>query len=78
MDDGPRTIVVGVDGSTSSMRAAAYAVGMARRQQCRLVAVFVRTLPSSLLPLAAPGGCAAVTVIDAQQKNEVESRTALE
>lgn len=45
--DGPRVIMVGLDGSPTSMRAAAYAGGMARRQRCWLVAVFVVT-PISL------------------------------
>jgi nucleotide-binding universal stress UspA family protein len=39
--DGPRVIMVGIDGSSTSMHAAAYACGMARRQRCRLVVVFV-------------------------------------
>jgi nucleotide-binding universal stress UspA family protein len=34
-------IVVGFDGSRTSMRASAYAVGLARRQRARLVAVYV-------------------------------------
>ena len=34
-------IVVGFDGSKTSMRASAYAVGLARRQRARLVAVYV-------------------------------------
>lgn len=42
--DGPRVLVVGIDGSPSSMRAAAYAGGMARRQQARIVAVYVRPM----------------------------------
>jgi nucleotide-binding universal stress UspA family protein len=39
--DGPSAIVVGIDGSATSMRAGAYAAGLARRQQARLVAVYV-------------------------------------
>jgi nucleotide-binding universal stress UspA family protein len=40
--DGPDVLLVGVDGSETSMRAAAYAAGMARRQRARLVVLFVR------------------------------------
>ncbi|HEX3621864.1 MAG TPA: universal stress protein [Acidimicrobiales bacterium] len=40
--DGPRVIVVGIDGSDASLRAGAYAWGLARRQGSRLVAVWVR------------------------------------
>jgi nucleotide-binding universal stress UspA family protein len=40
--DGPRVIVVGVDGSQASFRAGAYAWGLARRQGARLLAVWVR------------------------------------
>ncbi|GAB2598467.1 universal stress protein [Streptomyces capparidis] len=40
--DGPRVLVVGVDGSETSIRAAAYAVGLARRQGSRLVFVYVQ------------------------------------
>ncbi|WP_249998177.1 universal stress protein [Actinoplanes sp. M2I2] len=75
MRDGPGTILVGVDGSTSSLRAGAYALGLARRQGSRLVVVYVRTLPSALLPLADTGGAIA-TVIDTQDAVERELREA--
>jgi nucleotide-binding universal stress UspA family protein len=39
--DGPRMIMVGIDGSDTSSHAAAYACGLARRQRCQLVVVFV-------------------------------------
>jgi len=45
--DGPKVMVVGVDGSHTSLRAAAYAAGMARRQSARLVVVYVRSVPPS-------------------------------
>jgi len=40
--DGPSAVVVGVDGSDQSLRAAAYAVGVCRRQSSRLVVVYAR------------------------------------
>jgi nucleotide-binding universal stress UspA family protein len=75
--DGPRAIVVGVDGSISSMRAAAYAAGMARRQRCRLVAVFVRSWPAAVLPMADTSGSATATVIQAHDEVERELRDAI-
>ncbi|MCU1641318.1 MAG: universal stress protein [Nocardia sp.] len=39
--DGPLVIAVGVDGSESSWRAAAYAAGLARRQHALLAVIYV-------------------------------------
>jgi nucleotide-binding universal stress UspA family protein len=39
--DGPKVILVGIDGSVTSLRAGAYAGGLARRQGARLVCVYV-------------------------------------
>jgi nucleotide-binding universal stress UspA family protein len=56
--DGPRLILVAVDGSDTSMRAGAYAAGMARRQNARLVCLYVRT--TSPLIAASPAAVAAM------------------
>jgi nucleotide-binding universal stress UspA family protein len=40
--DGPDVLLVAVDGSDTSLRAGAYAAGMARRQHARLVILYVR------------------------------------
>lgn len=52
----PRLIMVGVDGSTSSWRAAAYASGLARRHEARLAIVYVQ--PVSALAVQAGLGWA--------------------
>lgn len=42
--DGPSIIVAGVDGSESSMRAGAYAAGLARRQGAKVVFAYFRPM----------------------------------
>ena len=68
--DGPSLILVGVDGSRTSLRAAAYAAGLARRQHCPLLAVFVA--PLSANAGAAPGAVAAMNEAAAEVAGEIE------
>src|SRR5258708_37439397 len=53
--DGPLTIVAGIDGSDSSMRAAAYASGLARRQRARLALVYIQPMPATANAMAGAG-----------------------
>ena len=52
--DGPKVIVAGLDGSESSMRAAAYAAGLARRQNAMLALVYVQPVMAAGAALGAP------------------------
>ncbi len=57
--DGPMVILVGIDDSVTSLRAGAYAAGLARRQGARLVVVYVEQ-PSAVYGAAAGAGAGAI------------------
>jgi nucleotide-binding universal stress UspA family protein len=67
--DGPKVILVGVDDSVTSLRAGAYAVGLARRQGARLVCVYVEQL--SVMYGAAAGAGAGVMGAQDQALHEM-------
>ncbi|WIN00310.1 universal stress protein [Actinoplanes oblitus] len=73
-----RVFVVGIDGSESSRRAAAYAVGLARRESARLIGIYVRPLPSGIVSLADASGAAASSVVASQDQVVTEFRDTLQ
>ncbi|MFC0039734.1 universal stress protein [Actinomadura rayongensis] len=70
-DDGPRVVVAGVDGSATSLRAAAYAWGLARRSDARLVFVHASTVAS--LSTLTPAGANAVREAEAEITAELRA-----
>jgi nucleotide-binding universal stress UspA family protein len=62
--DGPKVILAGIDDSVTSLRAGAYAAGLARRQGARLVCVFVEQLSG----FYGASGAAGAGVIAAQDE----------
>jgi nucleotide-binding universal stress UspA family protein len=73
--DGPAVILVGVDDTVTSLRAGAYAAGLARRQRARLVAVYVSPITTAIGAVGA-----AVMVAEAEAHDELakELRTQFE
>ncbi|WP_169165651.1 universal stress protein [Cellulomonas taurus] len=74
--DGPSSIVVGVDGSDPSLRAASYALGQARRQGCRLVAVYARSTTGGIASALDASGAARGAMLAAQDEVEFLLRRA--
>ncbi|GIF04964.1 universal stress protein [Actinoplanes siamensis] len=70
-------IVVGIDGSGTSLRAGAYAVGMARRQGARLIGVFVRPPSGGTLSLGDPFGASIASAFARPEAVESEFRDTL-
>ena len=65
-NDGPAVILVGVDDSVTSLRAAAYAAGLARRQGARLVCVYVEQY-SAMYGAAAGAGAGAGAIAEQER-----------
>jgi nucleotide-binding universal stress UspA family protein len=72
--DGPQVLVVGIDGSDTSLRAAAYAWGLARRQGSKVILVHVIGLGSvtALMPAVS------VSAIEAGEEYATELREQIE
>ncbi len=69
--DGPSRILVGVDGTESSLRAGSYAAGLARRQGSHLIVLYVWP-PAAL---AAQSAATAGAVLQTQQEIADQLRT---
>jgi nucleotide-binding universal stress UspA family protein len=69
--DGPSRILVGIDGTETSMRAGAYAAGLARRQGSHLIALYVATTSA----LAAQTAATTAAMIQTQDEIGRELRS---
>jgi nucleotide-binding universal stress UspA family protein len=67
-------LLVAIDGSDTSMRAGAYAAGLARRQHARLVILYVRTFKAA----AGIATAAGAPMVEAQDEVARELREAVE
>jgi len=75
--DGPSAILVGIDDSVTAARAGSYAVGLARRQHTRLVAVYV--VPTKSYAAVGPAGASVLAVeAEAYQAVAADLRARLE
>jgi nucleotide-binding universal stress UspA family protein len=72
--DGPRTILVGIDGSDTSLRAGAYAAGLARRQGAQLIFLFVHVLKATFAPEVVPALRAAQDSTFAELRANIEEQ----
>jgi nucleotide-binding universal stress UspA family protein len=72
--DGPSVLLVGVDGSDTSLRAGAYAAGLARRERARLICLYVRPLTA----VAGIGAGAAISMQEAYDEVAADLRQAVE
>jgi nucleotide-binding universal stress UspA family protein len=72
--DGPKVILAGIDDSVTSLRAGAYAAGLARRQGARLVCVYVEQLSAMYGAAAGPGAGAIAAQQEALQESSADLR----
>ena len=74
--DGPNVIMAGLDGSPTSWRAVAYAAGLARRQESRLLVVYVAAVPvlAALAPVAEIAIEESLDAAAGALRHELESR----
>jgi nucleotide-binding universal stress UspA family protein len=78
-NDGPSVLLVAIDGSDTSLHAGAYAAGLARRQNSRLVLLFVH-VASAMIGAAAAAAAPAQEASDAlaaELRQTVETQSAL-